>query len=195
MEALIATFVPIFIAVDVIGIIPTFMSITNDTSKLTKNKIVVQASVTALAIGILFIVLGKNLFNLLGIGIPDFQVAGGILLFLFAVNDLSSSTTAERRNIADPHVGVVPIGMPLIAGPGVLTTLLLLDAKYGSTVTIASLFLNIVIVFFVFRFSDYVLKLTGRAGAIAIGKIFSIFLGAIGIMMIRKGVSAIILGM
>jgi multiple antibiotic resistance protein len=187
----VACFIPLFIAVDVIGILPTFIGITSDSSIIARRAIVWQASLTAIAVGVLFVVLGKTLFGFLGIGIPDFQVAGGILLFLFAVRDLSD-TNKDRRSIPDAHIGIVPIGMPLIVGPGVLTTLLLMEARYGIYLAVAALLANVVIVYFTFRYSDLVLKVIGKPGAIAIGKIFSIFLGAIGVMLIRKGVFTII---
>lgn len=187
----IACFIPLFIAVDVIGILPTFIGITSESSIIARRAIILQASLTAVAVGVLFVVLGKTLFGFLGIGIPDFQVAGGILLFLFAVRDLSDSNK-ERRSIPDAHIGIVPIGMPLIVGPGVLTTLLLMEARYGIYLAIAALLANVAIVYFTFRYSDIVLKVIGKPGAIAIGKIFSIFLGAIGVMLVRKGIFTII---
>jgi multiple antibiotic resistance protein len=187
----IACFIPLFIAVDAIGILPTFIGITSDSSVIARRAIVWQASLTAIAVGVLFVALGKTIFGFLGIGIPDFQVAGGILLFLFAVRDLSDSNK-ERRSIPDAHIGIVPIGMPLIVGPGVLTTLLLMEARYGIYLAVAALLANVAIVYFIFRYSDLVLKVIGKPGAIAIGKIFSIFLGAIGVMLVRKGIFTII---
>lgn len=187
----VACFIPLFIAVDVIGILPTFIGITSESSIIARRAIVWQACLTAVAVGVLFVVLGKTLFGFLGIGIPDFQIAGGILLFLFAVRDLSDSNK-DRRSIPDAHIGIVPIGMPLIVGPGVLTTLLLMEARYGIYLALAALLANVAIVYFTFRYSDLILKVIGKPGAIAVGKIFAIFLGAIGIMLIRKGVFTII---
>lgn len=191
MSDFIAVFIPIFIAVDFIGILPTFLGLTDSCSKIQRNRITLLASITAFAIGITFMYLGKFLFEILAVSMSDFKVAGGILLFTFALRDLLISGK-QRRSVPDEHVGIFPIGMPLIAGPGVLTTLLILQDSYGKTLTLLSLFLNIVIVYVAFRKSDLILKIIGRTTALAIGKIMAIFLGAIGIRLIRSGIMEII---
>ncbi len=191
MATFIACFLPIFIAIDAIGILPNFMNLTSDYSRIQRNKIVNHASLTAFCVGILFIFVGKTLFKFLGISMSDFQIAGGILLFTFSLRDLLGANKS-RRTIKDPHIGIVPIGMPLIAGPGVLTALMVLVGKYGSWLPLISFAINIFICFICFRYSDFVIKILGRAGAIAIGKVFAIFLGAIGIMLIRRGIMDIV---
>lgn len=191
MADFIQVFLPIFIAVDVIGIIPAFLGMTKEFSNLQRQKVVLNATITAFLVGLLFIFVGHSLFGFLGITMSDFKVAGGILLFIFAIRDLIV-TNQSRRVIKDPEIGIVPIGMPLIAGPGVLTAVLILQGTHGKALTVSCYALNIFIVYICFRHSDMVLKVIGRSGATAIAKVVAIFLAAIGIMLIRSGIYEII---
>ncbi|MFK8137082.1 MAG: MarC family protein [Bdellovibrionales bacterium] len=188
MSTFFVAFLPLFIAIDAIGILPTFLNMTAGNDQKERRKIVKNATVTALLIGVTFVFVGKYLFQFLGISMSDFKVAGGSLLFLFAIKDLTFSE-GERKGTNDPHVGIVPIGMPLIAGPGVLTSMLLLVPTQGEALVVSAYLVNILIVFTVFWFSNHIIKLMGEAAAMAIGKLFAIFLGAIGVMMIRSGVT------
>jgi len=90
--------------------------------------------------------------------------------------------------MTSPTLGVVPLGMPLIVGPGVLTTSLLLVGQHGYGATIGAFFVNMVIVLVVLASSDRILRLLTPAGAAAAAKIASLFLAAIGVMMLRIGV-------
>lgn len=186
MNNFVTVFLPLFIAIDVIGILPTFMSMTGGSALEERRKLVIQAVITSLLVGALFVLVGKSIFSFLGISMSDFKVAGGVLLFLFSVKDLTVSE-GERKAIIDPHLGIVPIGMPLIAGPGVLTSMLLMVDVQGSTMVLGAYAFNILIVLAVFWYSNYIIKFIGEATAKAIGKLFAIFLGAIGVMMIRNG--------
>lgn len=186
MNNFITAFLPLFIAIDVIGILPAFISMTDGTELQAKRKVVLQAVVTSLAVGILFVLAGQYIFNFLGISMSDFKVAGGVLLFLFSVKDLTVSE-GERKQILDPHLGIVPIGMPLIAGPGVLTSMLLMVPSQGQGLVIGAYAINILLVLAVFWYSHFIIKFIGEATAKAVGKLFAIFLGAIGVMMIRNG--------
>ncbi len=193
MSDFIACFIPVFVAVNVLGILPSFMAMTNDLSVHARKRITAQACATAMVVGLVFVFLGKSIFNFLGITIADFQIAGGVLLFLFALRDLNKGHEGRRvLSDSDEDVGIVPIGMPLIAGPGVLTTVLVLEGKYGFLLTSLNLLINIGIVYLVFLNSQHILKLMGKSGATAFGKVFSIFLAAIGISLIRSGILAFV---
>jgi len=116
MEALrpyILSFIPLFVAVDAIGNIPIFHSLVEGSSKNQRNKIILDAVVTAMAVAIIFMFIGTWVFSLLGITIPDFQIAGGALLFVIAVRLLlpgaqKSALTSSR----DKDMGVFPLGTP-----------------------------------------------------------------------------------
>ena len=193
LEKITNSFVPLFFAIDVIGILPIYISMTKNIYVEKQRKIINQAAFTAFFISLGFIYLGKQTFHFLGITIPDFKVAGGILLLILSINDLLFPEKTRQDNGAQiEHLGVVPIGMPLIIGPGVLTTLLLSVGNNGTNATLIALILNIVLVWLAFFFSDRILKIVSEAGAVAIGKVFSLILSAIAVMMIRVGITEFI---
>jgi multiple antibiotic resistance protein len=188
LDKILTAFIPLFFAIDVIGVLPIFISLTKDVFIDNRRKIINQATITAFLISLSFMFLGKGIFRFLGITVSDFRIAGGILLLIFAINDLLFAQKTRRRVESIETMGVVPIGMPLIIGPGVLTTLLLSVGSNGSNATLTALVLNIAIVWAVFYYSEHVIRIIGEAASIAVGKVFSLLLAAIAVMMIRLGV-------
>src|SRR4030066_245334 len=112
-------FIPLFVAVDAIGIAPIFVSLTVNFEQKDKNRIILQSMLTAICLAIGFIFLGKAVFRLMGITIGDFMIAGGSILFCIAIIDILSQT--KQRHIPANELGAVPLGTPLIVGPAVLT--------------------------------------------------------------------------
>ena len=190
IEEFILTFIPIFVAIDVIGLLPVFVGLTNEFDYQKKKIIIIQSLFTALALTIGFIFLGRVIFAVLGITIGDFMVAGGLVLFCIALMDLLGP--GETRRVPDSDLGAVPLGTPLIAGPAVLTTSLLLVESHGLYLTLASVFANILLVGFVFIQSLSLMRFLGKAGSRALSKIMSLLLAAIAVMIIRKGLSALL---
>ena len=185
MDYLLA-FIPVFVAIDVIGILPIFITLTFSLSAAERIKVARQSILTALAAGLVFLFLGKFALKALGVEINDFKVAGGILLLALSVNDLIFGVRRKEEEKGN-DVGIVPIGMPLIVGPAVLTTLLLLLDAYGIWPTIASLLANLLLVYVAFRSSGAIIRILGDGGTRAVAKFMSILLAAIGVMMIRRG--------
>lgn len=187
------SFIPLFVAIDVIGLVPIFLSLTSEMTLEQKKKLVTQATFTALFVSLLFLFGGRMIFNYLGITENDFRIGGGIVLLVLAVVDLLSTGETTRR-APDLTVGVVPIGIPLIIGPAVLTTLLIIVDSYGYFAAVVALLANLVLVWIIFRNAVFVIKLLGEAGAKASAKIASILMAAIAVMMIRLGVVGMISG-
>ncbi|HOG17941.1 MAG TPA: MarC family protein [Syntrophales bacterium] len=179
-------FIPVFVAIDVIGLLPIFISLTFSLSRDERIRVIRQSIFTALAAGLVFLFLGRFALKVLGVEINDFKVAGGILLLALSINDLIFGVKRKEEG-RQSDVGIVPIGMPLIVGPAVLTTLLLLLDSYGIWPTIASLLMNLVLVYLVFRASGILIRILGEGGTRAVAKFMSILLAAIGVMMIRRG--------
>lgn len=186
LKTLALTFIPIFVAVDALGVLPLFISFTEPIKKSHRFKIIGDSVITAITIAILFILVGKSIFRFLGITVYDFMVAGGALLFILAIGDLLRAEKVTR--MPDQTVGVVPLGMPLIVGPAVLTTSLIMMDTYGLAYTLISVVLNILIAGAIFSSADFIMKLIGKGGTKAVSKVASLFLAAIAIMMIRKGI-------
>ncbi|MBU1087325.1 MAG: MarC family protein [Candidatus Omnitrophica bacterium] len=182
-------FIPIFVAVDAIGVLPIFISLTRDLDKISKKRILTQSFFTAILVAFVFILIGKGLFALLGITVGDFMVAGGIVLFCIAILDLLFP--GKRRRMPIEELGVVPLGMPLIVGPAVLTTCLIIVDQYGIIPTIISVIVNIFFAIVLFYCSDRVTRVLGKSGAMALSKIMALLLAAIAVMMIRKGLTVL----
>lgn len=189
-KALLNTFIPIFVAIDIFVVLPIFISLIEGISHTKRRKIVSQSILTALIVSLVFVAIGEVVFKLLGITTDDFKIAGGLVLLVFAILDVVKHSE-ERRKLSG-HMGVVPIGVPLIVGPAVLTTLLVLVDHYGVIVTIVSLVLNLVIVYLSFIKAERIVKLFGKGGIAALSKIMAILLASIAVMMIRIGVVNII---
>jgi multiple antibiotic resistance protein len=187
LEIFLLTFIPVFVAMDAIGIIPLYLGLTEKIEKSQKRTLIINASLTAFFICTAFIIIGDALFSFLGITENDFRIAGGIILLIIAINDLLFYSS-RTRDIEPEDVGIVPIGIPLIAGPAVLTSLLIIKNEYGYIYTFISLFLNILISYIALRNADRIKKLLGESGSKAFAKIVSLFLAAIAIMMIRVGI-------
>ena len=130
--------------------------------------------------------LGQSIFTAIGITTSDFQIAGGLILFILAARDLVHSAAEEPAKLAEDF-GVVPLGMPLIAGPASITTLILLAQTLGLAVTLAALAVNLILVILAFAYSERLARLISSTGLRAISKIISMLLAAIAISMIRKG--------
>ena len=186
LRNILLSFIPLFVAVDAIGVLPIFVSLTEGLDKQQKNKIVVQSMVTAFLLAVSFILVGKLVFKLLGISIGDFMVAGGALLFCIAIIDLMNPTKERRMPVKD--LGAVPIGTPLIVGPAVLTTSLVIISEYGLLPTVIAVIGNILFAGLIFSGSYWLIKTLGEAGTKALSKIMSLLLAAIAVMLMRKGI-------
>jgi multiple antibiotic resistance protein len=184
-------FIPLFVAIDVLGTLPLFLGLTEGITEKRRKRLIIDATLTALVISLAFLGSGKLLFSFLGITENDFRIAGGLVLLVLAINDLLFSHDTARKN-PETTIGVVPIGIPLIMGPAALTTILILVDSYGTIWTVASIIINLIIVWVVFRNADQVLKILGKAGSRAFAKVASLFLAAIAVMMIRVGVTEIL---
>jgi len=189
LKSFILSFIPIFVAVDALGVLPIFISLTEGIKKEKKLRIIKQSVIAALIIAIAFIFVGKGIFSIIGVTVEDFMIAGGAVLFIISVTDLLFP--AKRRKTST--VGVVPLGTPLIAGPAVLTTSLISIDNIGLWPTLLSVVLNIFLAGVVFTSSDFLIKTLGVEGSRGISKVSSLLLAAIGIMMIRKGLTQIIM--
>src|SRR6516164_7167631 len=126
-------FIPIFVAIDAIGLVAMFMGLAGDTPREQRQREGFIAIFTALCVSVGFIFLGKIIFTALGITVADFQVAGGLILLGLAGRELLNVAPASRE--ATDDFGVVPLGMPLIAGPALLTALLVLVDTVGLVFT------------------------------------------------------------
>ena len=186
MEAFWLCFFPMFVAVDAVGILPLFMHLTEGVDPRAVRRIIVQSMVTALAVALAFLAVGQWVFHYLGITVADFLIAGGILLFTISLSDVIAVEKRVAQVDAD-SLGAVPIGVPLIVGPAVLTTIFVLVGEYGIVPTVTATVVNIGIAGAVFWLSGPIHRILGRSGSRALSKLAGILLAAIAVMMVRKG--------
>ncbi len=179
-------FIPLFVAIDPIGLAAVFLAMSVDVPPATRKKIANQAAWTGGGVALLFLLLGQTIFTALGITASDFQIAGGLILFILAARDLIHSAAEEPAKLADDF-GVVPLGMPLIAGPASITTLILLAQTLGVVITLFALAVNLVLVVLAFAYSEKIGRWIGSTGMRAISKIISLLLAAIAVSMVRHG--------
>ena len=178
--------IPIFVAMDAIGVLPFFLSFTEGMKGAERKKVVRASILTGFVVSLGFLALGKFIFTVIGITISDFKVAGGTILLVIAIRELLFPE--KKRSIVDETVGVVPLGVPLIVGPAVLTTTIIAVDAYGYIPTITSLIINLLFAGWVFLRADLLIRLLGEGGAKGVGKVISLLLAAIAVMMIRLGI-------
>src|SRR5450432_2108708 len=184
-QKFLVAFIPVFVAVDAIGLAAIFLGLSGSVDSRRRQSEGTLALITALAVSIGFIFLGKAIFRALGITVGDFQVAGGLILLGIAVRELLDLHSESRP--AGEAFGVVPLGMPLIAGPALLTALLILVDSVGIIYTLLSLLLNLLLVGLAFRNADWLARLLGKRGLNGTSKLVALLLAAIAISLIRRG--------
>jgi multiple antibiotic resistance protein len=179
-------FIPLFVAIDPIGLAAVFLSLGTGVPQSMRRRIARQATWTGGLVALFFLFLGTEVFRTLAITVSDFQIAGGLILFILAARDLIQSAAEQPPKLAEDF-GVVPLGMPLIAGPACITTLLLLSQLLGWRMTLAALAANLVVVALALAGSGRLGSWIGPTGLRAISKIIAMLLAAIAVHMIRQG--------
>ena len=178
-------FIALFVAVDILGVIPLYLSLIGGLAGEQRQRLARQSVLTATAVGLGFLLIGDAVFRVLGITVGDFQMAGGVLLLVLAVHDLLSPE--ERGPRPASTVGAVPIGTPLIVGPAALATLALLLKTYGYPVTVLAFGANMLVAFLVLRNAERLGRIFGVVGAEVIAKVANLLLAAFGVSLLRRG--------
>jgi multiple antibiotic resistance protein len=173
-------------------VLPVYHALTGELAAGERRRVLRHSVLTAFLVSVGFALAGKVVFRLLGIEVYDFKIAGGLLLLAFSIQDLMAGDKARRQAAAGSHVGVVPLGMPLIVGPAVLTTILILLDTHGYPATMAALALNMAIVWLALRLAPAILARIGEGGAKALGKLAGLLLAAVGVRMIRLGLTDLV---
>jgi multiple antibiotic resistance protein len=188
----IESFLPLFVAINPMGIIPIYLSVTENLPAADRRRLTLQAMLTAVGLSVLILFAGQLIFSLLGITVNDLRVGGGLILLVLSISNLifgdfrRRDPTEEGEDLAS--VGIVPLGIPLIVGPAAITSILVSREAYGYIPTLVSLIVNMGLVFLTLVASPYIGRATGTAGSRAIAKVASLFLAAISVAMIRAGV-------
>ncbi|MEO5970024.1 MAG: MarC family protein [Bdellovibrionia bacterium] len=180
------SFLAIFVSLDIVGTLPMFVNMTHTLTAIKRNRIVNTSMCVALGVAILFAFVGEGLFHFLAITLFDFEIAGGLVLLLVSLADLAGGP--EAINHSSGSTGIVPLAVPLITGPGVITTLLLQVNSVGYLVSLSALCANYLLAWFILRHSVKITRVLGKDGTVVISKIAALLLATIAVSMIRTGV-------
>jgi multiple antibiotic resistance protein len=192
--------VVLFVVVDPIGLAPVFAALTHGDSAAARRKTALRGAFIAAIILVIFALLGDALMRALGIGMPAFQIAGGVLLFLLAVDmvfarhsGLRSTTEREQKEAEHKKdISVFPLAIPLIAGPGAITTVLLMVGEQGSDPALLTVVLGVLLTvlgatLFALLFSTRLVAFMGETGANVIGRVFGVILAALAVQFVLDG--------
>ena len=154
--------------------------------KRKRNRVLRDSIITAFLVTLVFITIGNKVLLYLNISIYDFLIAGGVILFIISARDLIGGGRNDLAGQEDLFA-VVPLGVPLLAGPAVLATSLIIFNSFGFVYVFLSLLLNLLIAGAIFRYSLTILRFVSRRWVEAISKVFMLLLASIAIMFIRTG--------
>jgi multiple antibiotic resistance protein len=192
MHDFLLVFIPLFVAIDPLGLVPIFLAVTDGMDARRRRRTSFEAVASASVICIGFMFLGDAIFRFLGISVNDFRIAGGVILLVLAVLDIVLA--GKPAMSPDEMVGVVPLGMPMIAGPASLTSVLVLSAQFGKSWTALSLAINLLLLLGVLLASDRIARMLGRYTLGAMSKLVMVLLAAIAVNYIRVGITEVLRG-
>jgi len=190
----------IFAIVDPVGVIPFFSVLTEDMSLGEKREVISKSCIVATATLGVFAVFGQWIFAAFGFSIPAFEIAGGVLLFAVAFEMMhgerprTKMTESERTETLEREdVGVIPLGIPLLAGPGAITTVMIyMTHPVGDPMDKMFIFAGILVAvlttFFLMHYADRIFRRIGRTGTKVVGRIMGLLLAAIAVQFIINGI-------
>jgi multiple antibiotic resistance protein len=181
-----------FVAIDPIGGIPYFLTLTSRRSPNEKIKLLLTAITTAAIALLLFLAIGHALLQAMGITLHDFEVGGGLVILTLAIRDILSTSSPFESNAthqgSNQDIGIVPLGIPLLAGPASFTTEILLLHHAGLALTLISVMSNLLLTAILFYLGHYIVsRFLPPKMLEAIGRFVELLLCGYGVMMIRSG--------
>jgi len=175
----------LFIIIDPLGNLPIFMGLTEGLSTKARRNTYVEAILVAFFLLLLFTLAGTGILSLFMISLDDFKVAGGILLLVISLFMLRGRFV--EVNDGD-DIGAVPLGCPLLVGPGAITTTMVLIGMYGMKTVLIAIVINFLVCGLVLYWSDIIYEKLGKTGSQIIAKVMAIILAAIAVKFIREGI-------
>lgn len=194
----------LFAVLNPVGVVPTLMILTESYTRKERNNVVLKSVLVGAGMVIGFMLLGVYIFSILGIDISDFKVAGGILLFKVAFDMLQGKTSNTKltqqeaeESLEREAVGIVPIGTPLLAGPGSITTAIIYfnnttTAIQGKTVVFFSVVTALLVSFAILKYSVPLFSKLGKTGSLLVSRIMGLLLASIAIQFVTSGLLAIV---
>jgi multiple antibiotic resistance protein len=203
-EFALSTLISIFAIINPMGAVPNYVALTQGYTLKEKRLVIKKAVMVALIVLLIFTLVGRFIFDALQITVDGFRVAGGVVLFLIAMEMVRGNTPQSKlnpkekqENLDKDQVGVVPLGVPLLAGPGSITTVMIAVADsptnkaVGMLMVVASVLVILFLAYLVLRNSDRIFDKLGRTGTKIFSRIMGLLLGAIAVQFIADGIKGL----
>ncbi len=195
--ALITTFVTLFIVLDPFALAPLFLALTRGMSPAMRRSVAIRACLMGTALLIVFGAFGEAVLGFIGISMPAFRIAGGILLFLTALDMLFERRTKRREDQVehDDHEdpSIFPLGIPLIAGPGAIATVILLTGEHegltGLSWVLGTMLFVMCLVFVSFLSAGLLERALGKTGISVVTRVLGMLLAALAVQFVLDGLS------
>ncbi|SLN66069.1 hypothetical protein AQS8620_03070 [Aquimixticola soesokkakensis] len=198
LSTILQEFITLWVVIDPIGTLPVFLAVTAGMGGLARKRVAVRAVLTAFVVLMFFLVAGQVVLEALGLGLPSFQIAGGIVLFLFALTMIFGDGKPAREMEEEGAIGaasVYPLAIPSIASPGAMLSVVLLTdndrfsmAHQAMTSAVMAVVLGITLV--ILLLAGPILRLIGASGAAIVSRIMGIILAAVAVDAVLRGLVA-----
>ncbi len=202
-DYLINAFATLFVTVDPVGLAPMFLAITAGATARDRRRIALRATLIGGCVLFVFLVAGKSVLDVLGISVPAFQIAGGLLLFLIAIEmvfEKRQKRKSESAGKAVVHhedlqaIAVFPLGIPLISGPAAISAVILLSSQAPDPLAYAGLAGVIIVIvascLLAFLLADRIERLMGDTASMVVTRLLGVLLAALSVQFVADGVRA-----
>jgi multiple antibiotic resistance protein len=183
------TFIPLFIVIDAFGNLPFVVAAGQEMDRRQQRRMVHYAVLTATAVGLVFLFFGQLILNVMNIQVPEFAIAGGIILLVLSIRYMITGHMVTV--VKEEMVAVVPIGTPLTVGPATITTLLLLAGRFPLYTVLIAFALNMLVTWIIFLLSQRIAGFMGQGGLTAISRVFALLLAAIAVSLVIGGLKSL----
>ncbi len=204
-DYLINAFATLFVTIDPIGLAPMFLALTSGASARQRRAIAIKATLIGGAILFAFLLAGKSILGMLGISVPAFQIAGGLLLLIIAIEMVFEKRQQRKTETAEKaiahnedlnDVAIFPLGIPLISGPAAISAIILLTSQAPTTVayaglaTVIALIVGLCLISFIL--ADRIERLMGDTAAQVLTRLLGVLLAALSVQFIADGIVSFI---
>ncbi|MEA3199687.1 MAG: multiple antibiotic resistance protein [Thermoplasmata archaeon] len=204
--ALLAILVSVFAIVNPVGVIPTFLALTGGYDAAMRRRVITKAVLVGAGVLVVFGLAGQFIFSVFSITIPAFRIAGGILIFKVAFDMLQGERPKADSNdaeIADAlereNIGITPLGVPLLTGPGAITTVMILLASHADRIEQAVVYASVLVTFAVAALllvmGERLFRFLGRSGLQVFTRIMGLLLAAVAVQFILNGIAQALPGL
>ncbi|MHA7733615.1 MarC family protein [Nitrosopumilus sp. S6] len=188
---LIRTIIILFVVIDPIGTIPITIGVTKNMEKGKRRSLFKNTVMVVVILLLVFAFVGNEILSIFEIQISSFMIAGGVLLFIVAIEFLTHGEWRMGGGNIEQEQGIVPLAFPLLSGPGALTIALISFQSSGGLITLVAILIVTVITYLVLLSAEPINKILGKRGSLIVTRVFAIFLAAFAIQFMINGISEI----